>query len=242
MRGRTGSGWRFREEKAKTTASCSEIRPTPRSSRPRLRRRQFRRFAEDAAPVGAAKFAQALDLGAVGPQSRADFGRSTWLAVTVYWLLRGKVNLLVRVGLVIHDEVIEVTSLKRVLKKLGLPGHVHTFRHAFISNALTQGIPEAILRQWVGHVDAEVIKLNTHIADVSSQAASTEAGRQAGTNMSPIQHKSSPTKRSRKMARAQSKRDSRVTRIPSLDNGEGGIRLMPHRNLLPFDGFRQQSQ
>jgi site-specific recombinase XerD len=64
-----------------------------------------------------------------------------------------------------------LVSLKRVLKKLGLDGHVHTFRHAFISHALTQGIPEAIVRQWVGHVDAEVIKLYTHIADASSQAA-----------------------------------------------------------------------
>jgi integrase len=61
--------------------------------------------------------------------------------------------------------------LKRVLGRLGLPGHVHTFRHAFISRALTEGIPVAIVRQWVGHVDAEVIKLYTHIADPSSQAA-----------------------------------------------------------------------
>jgi hypothetical protein len=36
---------------------------------------------------------------------------------------------------------------------------VFTFRHAFISHALTQGIPEAIVRQWVRHVDAEVLKL-----------------------------------------------------------------------------------
>jgi site-specific recombinase XerD len=64
-----------------------------------------------------------------------------------------------------------LTSLKRVLKRLKLPGHVHTFRHAFISHALTQGIPEAIVKQWVGHVDAEIIKLYTHIADQASQAA-----------------------------------------------------------------------
>jgi integrase len=64
-----------------------------------------------------------------------------------------------------------LVSLKRVLKKLGLVGHLHTFRHAFISHALTQGIPEAIVRQWVGHVDPEVMKLYTHIADESSRAA-----------------------------------------------------------------------
>jgi integrase/recombinase XerD len=69
-----------------------------------------------------------------------------------------------------------LACLKKVLKKLGLEGHVHTFRHAFISNALTQGIPEAVVRQWVGHVDAEIIKLYTHIADASSQAAMQRLG------------------------------------------------------------------
>lgn len=64
-----------------------------------------------------------------------------------------------------------LVSLKRVLKRLGLPGHLHTFRHAFISGALTRGTPEAIVRQWVGHVDAAILKLYTHIADASSQAA-----------------------------------------------------------------------
>ncbi len=61
--------------------------------------------------------------------------------------------------------------LKRILKRLGLPGHVHTFRHSFISDALTKGIPEAVLRSWVGHVDPEVMQLYTHIADSASQAA-----------------------------------------------------------------------
>jgi integrase len=64
-----------------------------------------------------------------------------------------------------------LTSLKRVLKRLGLPGHLHTFRHAFISDALTRGTPEAIVRQWVGHVDAAILRQYTHIADTSSQAA-----------------------------------------------------------------------
>lgn len=64
-----------------------------------------------------------------------------------------------------------LAALKRVLEAVGLKGHLHTFRHAFISHALTQGIPEAIVRQWVGHVDSEVLKLYTHIADTASQAA-----------------------------------------------------------------------
>jgi integrase len=61
--------------------------------------------------------------------------------------------------------------LKRVLKRLNLRGHLHTFRHAFISNAITKGTPEAVVRQWVGHVDADILKLYTHIADKDSQAA-----------------------------------------------------------------------
>jgi integrase len=61
--------------------------------------------------------------------------------------------------------------LKRVVKKQGLVGHLHTFRHAFISNALTSGIPEAVVRSWVGHVDPQIMRLYTHINDVASQAA-----------------------------------------------------------------------
>jgi integrase/DNA invertase Pin-like site-specific DNA recombinase len=64
-----------------------------------------------------------------------------------------------------------LAALKRILKPLGLDGHLHTFRHSFISHALMSGTPEAIVRQWVGHVDAEVLKLYTHIHDAASQAA-----------------------------------------------------------------------
>ncbi|REJ74406.1 MAG: site-specific integrase [Planctomycetota bacterium] len=62
-------------------------------------------------------------------------------------------------------------SLKRVLKRLGLHGHLHTFRHAFISHALMAGTPEAIVRDWVGHVDDKIIQMYTHVADAESQRA-----------------------------------------------------------------------
>jgi integrase len=61
--------------------------------------------------------------------------------------------------------------LKRRLKKLKLPGHLHTFRHSFISHALCSGIPEAIVRSWVGHVDSEIIRHYTHVLDETSRAA-----------------------------------------------------------------------
>jgi len=62
-------------------------------------------------------------------------------------------------------------TLKRVLKRLGLNGKVHTFRHAFLSQALIRGTPEALVRAWAGHVDWNILKLYTHIANSDSQAA-----------------------------------------------------------------------
>jgi integrase len=61
-------------------------------------------------------------------------------------------------------------SLKKTLKKLGLPGHLHTFRHTFISIALANGTAESTLRSWVGHVDHETLKTYTHVHDRTSQA------------------------------------------------------------------------
>ena len=69
-----------------------------------------------------------------------------------------------------EDEIFDVV-ISRVLKKLKLKGHLHTFRHSFISHALTQGVAEALVRRWVGHVDAEILKRYTHVADGISKAA-----------------------------------------------------------------------
>jgi integrase len=67
-----------------------------------------------------------------------------------------------------------LAHLKTVLKKVGLTGHLHTFRHSFISHALTSGVPEAIVRDWVGHVDAEILKVYTHVASKQSRRAMDE--------------------------------------------------------------------
>ena len=61
--------------------------------------------------------------------------------------------------------------LQRRLRELGLRGHLHTFRHTFISLALTRGTAEATVRRWVGHVDAEILRRYTHIASEESRAA-----------------------------------------------------------------------
>lgn len=62
-------------------------------------------------------------------------------------------------------------SLKRTLAKLNLQGHLHTFRHSYISRAIFNGVPEAVVRSWVGHVDEDTIRLYTHIASQQSQQA-----------------------------------------------------------------------
>lgn len=58
--------------------------------------------------------------------------------------------------------------LKRIVASMGLKGHLHTFRHTFISQALSRGVPEAVVRDWVGHVDPSILKLYTHISRATS--------------------------------------------------------------------------
>jgi len=62
-------------------------------------------------------------------------------------------------------------GLKRAIKPLGLKGKLHTYRHAFISGALLAGTPVAVVREWIGHVDARIIDLYTHVHNDASQAA-----------------------------------------------------------------------
>jgi integrase len=75
--------------------------------------------------------------------------------------------------------------LKRLLGRIGLPGHLHTFRHAFISHAASEGVPEAVIRSWVGHVSAEIIRLYMHIADRASQGWMQRLHGQDGGNGKP---------------------------------------------------------
>lgn len=64
-----------------------------------------------------------------------------------------------------------LAALKAVLEGVRLPGKLHTFRHAFISNALLNGTAVAVVREWVGHVDPQVLALYTHVHNDASQAA-----------------------------------------------------------------------
>ena len=68
-------------------------------------------------------------------------------------------------------------ALKVVLAKLGLPGKLHTFRHAFISYALLSGTAPVVVRKWAGHVDPRVMELYTHVYDSASQEAMRKLAR-----------------------------------------------------------------
>jgi integrase len=73
-----------------------------------------------------------------------------------------------------HDRQIDerraLYHLKKVLKKAGLEGHLHTFRHSLIAHAIVNGTPEAIVRKWAGHLDPEILKHYTHIGDEDSKS------------------------------------------------------------------------
>jgi integrase len=47
--------------------------------------------------------------------------------------------------------------LKSVLKRLGLTGHLHTFRHFFVSYCANRGVPPFQLMKWVGHSDVATV-------------------------------------------------------------------------------------
>ena len=47
--------------------------------------------------------------------------------------------------------------LKKVLSKLGLQGHLHTFRHFFTSHCANNGVPPFQLIKWLGHADVGMV-------------------------------------------------------------------------------------
>ncbi|MDB5390637.1 MAG: Mobile element protein [Planctomycetaceae bacterium] len=61
-------------------------------------------------------------------------------------------------------------DLQAVLKELKLSGRLHTFRHALVTHALISGTPAPVVRDWVGHLDPEMIRDYTHIVDSTSKS------------------------------------------------------------------------
>jgi integrase len=56
-----------------------------------------------------------------------------------------------------------LVALKRTLARLKLVGHLHTFRHTFVSQAIARGVPASVVREWVGHIDPEVTETYIHM-------------------------------------------------------------------------------
>jgi hypothetical protein len=61
--------------------------------------------------------------------------------------------------------------LKRVLRSLSLKGESHPCLHTFMPQSLVSGIPEGMVRDWVGHLDRDILRLYAHIASIESQSA-----------------------------------------------------------------------
>ena len=62
-----------------------------------------------------------------------------------------------------------LVELKKVLGRLKMVGHLHTFRHTFVSQAIARGVPVPVVREWVGHIDPQVTEMYTHIANTDSR-------------------------------------------------------------------------
>ncbi len=71
--------------------------------------------------------------------------------------------------------------LQRQLRRLGLKGHLHTFRHSFASNAIASGIPADIVRGILGHVDRLMLEHYTHISSQTAQQAMKKMDRVPGS-------------------------------------------------------------
>jgi integrase/recombinase XerD len=62
-------------------------------------------------------------------------------------------------------------QLRPILQKFGLKGKLHTFRHSFVSHALSIGNPATTVRAWVGHDHQLITDLYTHVNEEVSQKA-----------------------------------------------------------------------
>ena len=84
------------------------------------------------------------------------------------WIFCRQSRVSARTGFTQINDRCVLSHLKAVLKKLGLPSHVYTFRHSVFSYALVRGVPEGVVRQWVGNVDDQTLRWYTRIADKES--------------------------------------------------------------------------
>ena len=71
-------------------------------------------------------------------------------------------------GKVHHDKI--YTNLKSTLRKLGLEGNVHQFRHTFASHLLMSGVSTEALSKLLGHSSIEMTQKYAHVSEDHLQA------------------------------------------------------------------------
>ncbi|NOZ20115.1 MAG: site-specific integrase [Planctomycetes bacterium] len=65
-----------------------------------------------------------------------------------------------------------LSRLKTILKRLDIPeGHLHTFRHYFISMCATGGTSPTTIMEWVGHGSLDMVLRYFHLSHDESQEA-----------------------------------------------------------------------
>lgn len=62
-------------------------------------------------------------------------------------------------------------KLKKVLRRLGIEGSLHTFRHFFISHCANSGVPPFQLIKWVGHANVSTVMQYYALRDEESLSA-----------------------------------------------------------------------
>jgi integrase len=48
-------------------------------------------------------------------------------------------------------------------------GRLHSFRHFFCSQCATDGVPEAVVMEWLGHIDSAMVRRYFHLHDAEAQ-------------------------------------------------------------------------
>jgi integrase len=81
-----------------------------------------------------------------------------------------------RIGTPLDANSISKRILKPLLKKLGIEGSFHSFRHGRVSILQQNGVPGDLIREWVGHSTLQVSSIYTHFNDSFRQGIVAKLG------------------------------------------------------------------
>lgn len=60
-------------------------------------------------------------------------------------------------------------------------GRIHSFRHYFCSTCADAGVPEFVLREWLGHADSAMVRHYYHLRDRESRRSMDQLPRLGGS-------------------------------------------------------------